>query len=78
MDWDEFIQRTTAELRRLGLSDRDGRFIGYDKPNEDFLSELAELPDGLGAVGFYNHFGVDMAKLERDEEAWLSSPPSDA
>ena len=78
LDWKEFTTRLAAELSRLGISDRDARFLGFDAPEVALFDHLAQLPDGAGAAEFYAHLGADFNELQRDEAAWLRSPPPDA
>jgi hypothetical protein len=78
LDWTEFTTRLAAELRRLGISDRDARFLGFDVPEAALFDHLAQLPDGAGAAKFYAHLGSDFNELQREEAAWLRSPPPDA
>jgi hypothetical protein len=75
MDWDEFAQRFGAELKRLGVSNEDARFLGFDSPDPRIFDLLAKLPDGVGADSFYSFLGADLAELKRQE---LEPPPIDA
>jgi hypothetical protein len=76
LDWTEFSNRLGAELRRLGISDHDARFLGFDAPTAALFDHLAQLPDGAGAAKFYAHLGGDFDELQRQEAEW--SPPPDA
>jgi hypothetical protein len=78
LDWTEFATRLAAELRRLEISDRDARFLGFDAPGEALFDHLAQLPDGAGAAKFYAHLGSDFNALQREEAVWLRSLPPDA
>lgn len=74
MVWDEFATRFGLELKRLGVSDHDARFLGFDSPDERVFEFLALLPDNVGAEAFYRHLGGDFNELVRRES---ESPPLD-
>jgi hypothetical protein len=78
MEWEEFTTRFGAELHRLGISDQEARFLGFDEPDERLFEVLALLPDRAGAAAFYAHLGADLAELERQEAELRESPPPDA
>jgi hypothetical protein len=75
MDWDEFSARFAVELERLGVSDRDARFLGFDSPDERIFDFLAGLPDGAGAGALYAFLGADLVELRKQED---NPPPIDA
>jgi hypothetical protein len=68
MDWDKFSARFAAELKRLGVSDQDARFLGFDSPDEWIFDFLAALPDGAGAEAFYAFLGADLGELRKQED----------
>lgn len=74
MDWDEFSARFAAELERLGVSDRDARFLGFDSADERIFHFLAALPDGAGADAFYAFLGADLGELKKQEDKFR--PPA--
>ena len=68
MDWEEFSVRFASELKRLGVDDREARFLGFDSPDERIFGFLALLPDGAGTEAFYRHLGADFGELSKQEE----------
>jgi hypothetical protein len=75
IDWEEFSIRFGVELRRLGVSDREARFLGFDSPDERVFELLALLTDNIGVEALYNHLGADYNELVRRES---ESRPLDA
>jgi hypothetical protein len=75
MDWEEFSARFGLELKRLGVSDRDARFLGFDEPDPRVFELLSLLPDNVGVEAFYRHLGADFNELLRQESG---PPPIDA
>ena len=75
MEWDEFAIRFGAELKRLGVSDEDARFLGFDAADERSLELLSALPDDVGAEAFYAFLGADLSELQKQEG---EPPPLDA
>lgn len=73
MDWDEFAERFGAELRRLGVSDEEARFVGFDAPDARLFDLLAIIPDGAGVENFYRMLGADYGELVRREAERMSS-----
>ncbi len=74
MGWDEFSARLGAEIKRLGVSDRDARFLGFDSPDERIIELLSELPDGVGAEAFYAFLGANFRELQKPEAASTVNP----
>ena len=75
IDWEMFSARFGAELSRLGVTDREARFLGFDSPDERVFEFLALLPDNVGAEALYRHLGADFNELVRRES---EGPPLDA
>jgi hypothetical protein len=73
VDWDEFAERFGAELRRLGVSDQEARFLGFDAPDARLFHILSILPDGAGVEDFYRVLGADYGELVRREAEPMSS-----
>ncbi len=67
MEWDEFAVRFGAELKRLGVSDQDARFLGFDSADERIFALISVLPDGAGTEAFYSLLGADFAELQKQE-----------
>jgi hypothetical protein len=78
MEWDEFLTRVGTELKRLGLSERDARFLGFEEPSVELLEELATLPDGMGPEAFYQYLGNDFLLLQKQEKQQEGTLPPDA
>jgi len=75
MEWNEFSARFGAEIKRLGVSDRDARFVGFESADERIFEILSTFPDGIGAEAFYALLGADFAELQKREN---EPPPIDA
>ena len=67
MTWEEFSDRFGSELRRLGVTDGEARFLGFDSPDERVFEFLALLPDDAGVEAFYKHLGADFDELVKGE-----------
>jgi hypothetical protein len=72
IDWETFAIRFSKELERLGVSDQEARFVGFDAADERIFPLLASLPDGAGVEAFYKFLGADFAELEKREREGLT------
>ena len=77
MDQNAFDSRLASELRRLGITDHEARFLGFDGFDATLFDQLAKLPDGAGAAAFYTYLGADFNRLQREEKEWLERPRTD-
>jgi hypothetical protein len=75
MEWPEFFETFASEMRRLGLSESDMRFFGFDEPNPALFESLRTLPDGAGVEIVFRHLGADWNELVRQEKEWRTSSP---
>ena len=69
----EYLPLVNAELRRIGFTDDDFRYLGSggEITRERFernLAELREIPSGIGAIAYYARYGVDFAALKREAD----------
>jgi hypothetical protein len=71
MDHKEFSTRLLAEFARLGLSERDARFVEFGV-DEQVFEFLGTLPDGMGPPAFYARVGADWEALQREEREWIA------
>ncbi|HEY4218710.1 MAG TPA: hypothetical protein VGM67_16325 [Gemmatimonadaceae bacterium] len=71
MEQQEFATRLVAEFARLGLSERDARFVEFGV-DEQVFEFLGTLPDGMGPAAFYARVGADWQALQDEEREWIA------
>lgn len=71
-----YLPLVDAELQRIGFTEDDFRYLGsggeFTRTGlEAHLTELREVPSGIGAIAYYARLGVDFAAIKRqaDEQA---------
>ena len=68
-----YLPLVHAELRRIGFTEADFRYLGsggdFTRAGlEAHLTELREIPSGIGAIAYYARYGVDFAALKRETD----------
>ena len=79
--FDEFQPRILAELRRIGFTEEDLRFLGFgldpsvasEAAYRAVLADLQTVPTGLGADAFCVQSGIDLAEVKREAYGTLRS-----
>ena len=70
----DLLRRYAAELDRIGISDEASRYLAVDGSPEGAISELRQVPTGLGTDGFFRMIhGVDFETWRRNLEAEIAA-----
>ena len=72
-----YLPLVNAELQRIGFTEDDFGYLGSGGELtrtglEAHLTELREIPSGIGAIAYYARYGVDIQAIRQQADEQTS------